>query len=179
MESPQPIQYNSTVYYTYLNGLLGAKGLTFPGTVQGLDVQNKTSVTYNYSFNVQRDIAMGTVVDVAYVGALSRHLQARVNLNSTALGTNYLASSRDATNKNAVLPSQFLRPYIGYGDINYYANAYNSSYHSLQTKVNRPYRKNLMYGVGWTWSKPMDYSDATPPPHTTHSTHTVCTYSHT
>ena len=160
IEYTQPIQYNSTVYYTYLNGLLGAKGLTFPGTVQGFDAQNKTSVTYNYSFNVQRDIGMGTVVDVAYVGALSRHLQARVNLNSTALGTNYLASSRDATNKNAVLPSQFLRPYIGYGDINYYANAYNSSYHSLQTKVNRRYRKNLMYGVVWTWSKAMDYADA-------------------
>ncbi|MCU1234701.1 MAG: TonB-dependent receptor, plug, partial [Candidatus Solibacter sp.] len=156
----QPIQYNSTVYYTYLDGLLGAKGLTFPGTVQGFDAQNKTSVTYNFSFNVQRDIGMGTVVDVAYVGALSRHLQARVNLNSTALGTNYLPTSRDATNKNAVLPSQFLRPYTGYGDINYYANAYSSSYHSLQTKVNRRFRKNLMYGVVWTWSKTMDYADA-------------------
>ena len=91
IEYTQPIQYNSTVYYTYLNGLLGAKGLTFPGTIQGFDAQNKTSVTYNFSFNVQRDIGMGTVVDVAYVGALSRHLQARVNLNTTPLGTDYLA----------------------------------------------------------------------------------------
>jgi hypothetical protein len=105
---------------------------------------------------------MGTVVDAAYVGALSRHLQARVNLNSTALGTNYLPSSRDATNKNAVLPSQFLRPFTGYGDINFYSNAYSSSYHSLQAKVNRRFHKNLMYGVVWTWSKTMDYADANP-----------------
>ena len=156
----QPIQYNSTINYINLQNLLDAKGFTSPGTIQGFDVQNKIPVTYNFSFNIQRDIGMGTVVDVAYVGALSRHLEARVNLNSTALGTNYQPSSLDATNKNALLPSQFQRPYIGYGDINYYSNSSNSSYHSLQTKVNRRYKKNLMFGVVWTWSKAMDYADA-------------------
>ncbi len=62
--------------------------------------------------------------------------------------------------RTAKPPRQFLRPYIGYGDINYYSNAYNSSYHSLQTKVNRRFHKNLMYGAVWTWSKTMDYADA-------------------
>jgi hypothetical protein len=156
----QPIQYNSTINYLYLQNLASAKGTLSPGTIQGFDVQNKIPVTYNFSFNVQRDIGFGMVLDVAYVGALSRHLEARVNLNSTPLGTNYLATSRDATNKNAVLPSQFLRPYIGYGDINYYYNGSNSSYHSMQVKLNRRYKRNLMYGAVWTWSKAMDYADA-------------------
>jgi hypothetical protein len=160
IEYTQPIQYNSTIYYTYLQGLLGSAGMTFPGTIQGFDVQNKIPVTYNFSFNVQRDIGFGTIVDVAYVGALARHLEERVNLNSTPLGTNYLPTSRDATNKNAVKSSQFLRPYLGYGDINYYYDGGNSSYHSLQTKVNRRFNRNLMYGLVWTWSKSMDYADA-------------------
>jgi hypothetical protein len=156
----QPIQYNSTIYYTYLQNLLGSTGMTFPGTIQGFDVQNKIPVTYNFSFNIQRDIGFKTIIDVAYVGALARHLQERVNLNSTALGTDYLSTSRDATNKNALKSSQFLRPYLGYGDINYYYDGGNSSYHSLQTKVNRRFNKNLMYGLVWTWSKSMDYADA-------------------
>ena len=156
----QPIQYNPTINYLYLQNLTSTIGKLSPGTIQGFDVQNMIPVTYNFSFNVQRDVGFGTVVDVAYVGALSRHLEARVNLNSTPLGTNYLPTSRDATNKNAVLPSQFLRPYTGYADINYYSNASNSSYHSLQVKVNRRYKRNLMYGAVWTWSKAMDYADA-------------------
>ena len=47
----QPIQYNSTVYYTYLNGLLGAKGLTFPGTIQGFDAKQDFS---HLQFQLQR-----------------------------------------------------------------------------------------------------------------------------
>jgi len=36
------------------------------------------------------------------------------------------------------LAAQYLRPYLGYGDIQYYNYDANSSYHSLQVTVNRP-----------------------------------------
>ena len=99
------------------------------------------------------------MIDAAYVGALGRHLIESTNLNSEPLGTDWLPSSRDATNANAVLPSQFLRPYPGYGNITYYFYGGNSHYNSLQTTVRRRYKNNLTYGVIWTYSKAMDYGD--------------------
>lgn len=99
------------------------------------------------------------MVDVAYVGSLGRHLIQARNLNSEPLGTDWQASSLDATNKNAVLPSQFLRPYVGFGNITYYYYGGNSSYHSLQAQLRRRYKNNLTYGVIYTYSKTMDYSD--------------------
>jgi hypothetical protein len=58
-----------------------------------------------------------------------------------------------------VLPSQFLRPYLGYANITYYFYGGNSSYHSLQATLRRRYKGNLTYGAVWTWSKSMDYGD--------------------
>jgi hypothetical protein len=113
----------------------------------------------NYSLGIQRDIGLGTVLDVAYVAALGRHLLERVNLNTTPLGASFLPQNLDATNKNAVLPSQFLRPYQGYGDIQYYLFGANSSYHSLQATMRRRYKSSLTYGAMYTWSKAMDYAD--------------------
>src|SRR5262249_38687658 len=112
----------------------------------------------NFSFGFQQDVGHGTVIDVAYVGALGRHLQARRNLNTTALGTNYQPQYLDSTT-NKVLPSQFVRPYVGYGDIQYYYYGTNSSYHSLQATMRRRYTRNLTYGVVYTFSKAMDYTD--------------------
>lgn len=157
--STPPLQYNPILYYTNVNQLQSAQGYNFPGNVVGFDPNRPVQKTYNFSFGVQQDLGHGTVLDVAYVGALGRHLVEAVNLNATPLGTNWRQSSLDPTNGNKVLPSQFLRPYLGYGNITYYSYAGNSHYHSLQTAVRRRYKSDLTYGVIWTWSKVMDYSD--------------------
>ena len=157
--STPPLQYNPIIYYSYLTQLQGAQGYNFPGNVSGFDPNRPIQKTYNFSFGVQQDLHFGTVLDVAYVGALGRHLVQSQNINATPLGTNWLASSLDASNGNKVLPNQFLRPYQGYGNITFYSYAGNSHYHSLQTQVRRRYKKNLTYGVVWTWSKVMNYSD--------------------
>jgi hypothetical protein len=157
--STPPLQYNPIIYYSYLTQLQGAQGYNFPNSVIGFDPNRPVQKTYNFSFGVQQEIGFGTMVDVAYVGALGRHLVERENLNATPLGTDWRASSLDATNGNKVLPSQFLRPYQGWGDITYYLPAGNSHYHSLQAAVRRRYKQHMTYGVVWTWSKAMDYSD--------------------
>jgi hypothetical protein len=154
-----PLQYNPTIYYTYLPQLQNSQGYTFPVNVTGFDPNRAIQRTYNFSGGIQQDLGFGTVVDVAYVGALGRHLVEAVNLNSEPLGTDYQPGSLDSTNGNKVLPSQFMRPYLGYGNITYYFYGGNSSYHSLQASVRRRYKSNLTYGAIWTWSKTMDYSD--------------------
>jgi hypothetical protein len=111
----------------------------------------------NYSLSVQRDIGMGTIVDVGYVGSLGRNLLWQRNLNAIPLGTNFLASSRDSTN-NGVLPANFLRPFPGWGNLNVREPAGSSNYHSLQASANRRFASRLQYGVSYTWSKSLDYN---------------------
>jgi hypothetical protein len=154
-----PLQYNPIIYNSFLTQLQSAQGYNFPGNVVGFDPDRKIQRTYAFSMGIQQDLGFGTVIDAAYVGSLGRHLIQAQNLNSEAFGTNYLTSSLDPSNGNKVLPSQFLRPYQGWGNITYYSYSGNSSYHSLQTSVRRRYKSNLTYGIVWTWSKTMDYSD--------------------
>jgi hypothetical protein len=155
-----PIQNDSTINYTTVPTFINSKGYLFPsGNMNGTDPNRHIQETTNFSFNVQQDVGFGTVVDVAYVGALGRHLIERVDLNATPLGANWMPQNLDSTNGNKVLPSNFLRPYPGYGAIWYYFNGGNSSYHSLQASVHRRYKSSLNYGAVWTWSKAMDYAD--------------------
>jgi len=157
--STPPLQYNPILYYSYLTQLQGAQGYIFPSNVVGFNVNRPMQKTYNFSFGVQQDVGFGTMVDVAYVGALGRHLVEADNLNSEGLGTDWEPGNLDPTNGNKVLPSQFLRPYLGWGNITYYFYGGDSNYHSLQTQVRRRYKQNLTYGAVWTWSKAMDYGD--------------------
>jgi hypothetical protein len=101
------------------------------------------------------------VVDVAYVGSLARHLMQRRSINSVPYGGRFLASSIDPTVSGGATPLQdnFLRPFKGYGDINYIEFASNSNYHALQVQANRRVTTSLAFGVAYTWSKAMDLVD--------------------
>ena len=158
MQYTPPLQINSQINYTDLDTFINSRGYEFPSGAQGFDPERHIPRTANFSFGVQQDVGHGTLFDVAYVGALGRHLQARRNLNTTALGTNYQPRNIDPTT-NRALAAQFVRPYVGFGDIQYYYYGSNSSYHSLQATLRRRYTKNLTYGVVYTWSKAMDYTD--------------------
>jgi hypothetical protein len=125
----------------------------------GLSADRTLGRTMSYSFGIQRNIGWGTIVDAAYVGTLARHLLERKNLNSIPLGTTLQPSAQDPSNPGSPLASQYLRPYPGYGDIQYYNYDANSSYHSRQVTVNRRFTKRLEGGAAWTWSKAMDYDD--------------------
>jgi hypothetical protein len=162
-----PIQTNPTIYYTTVPSLINSTGYLFPGVTYGFDPNYKIARIMNYSFGIQQQIGFGSVLDVAYVGALGRHLQQYSDINATPLGTNFQPSSRDPTfaSNNAVpptaLPSAFLRPYKNYTAINYWGYYGNSSYHSLQATIRRRYKSSLTYGVVWTWSKTMGTAEGT------------------
>lgn len=157
--STPPYQYNPVTYYSYLTQIQQSQGYLAPSAVVGFNPANPLQQTYSYSVGIQRELGWGAMLDVAYVGSLGRHLVQARNLNSEPLGTDWQPSNLDATNKNAVLPSQFLRPYLGWGNITIYSEDGNSSYHSLQSQLRRRYKNNLTFGVIWTWSKAMNYSD--------------------
>ncbi|MGH9659255.1 MAG: hypothetical protein ACRD96_11980, partial [Bryobacteraceae bacterium] len=153
-----PIVQTPTVYYGTLATLLNSTGYLFPANVVGVDRQGKVPVTMNYSLSVQRHLGFGTVLDVAYVGSLARHLQWRRNLNAIPFGANFDPRNADPT-ANAPLPPAFLRTYTGYNNVNVSEQASSSNYHSMQVTANRRFARGLEFGAAWTWSKALDYND--------------------
>jgi len=153
-----PLKLDPTIYYGNIADLTSMSGVNFPTATNGFNPNRPLGRVMNYSFGVQQNIGFGTVVDVSYVAALSRHLLQDRNLNSIPLGTDFLPASLDPTT-NKPLPAAFLRPYLGYNDIDYREYDGNASYHSLQVTANRRFSRRLQFGGAWTWSKTMDYAD--------------------
>jgi hypothetical protein len=152
-----PFQSTPIQYYGTLGTFLNSAGVIAPTPVEGLVQSGKVESIYNFSFGVQRDIGFKTVIDVAYVGALGRHLTQSLNINEIHYGAQF--TNLDPTTHTA-LPDNFDRPYLGYNTINIYGTSGNSSYHSLQVQGNRRFSRGLQFGAVWTWSKFMDYADA-------------------
>lgn len=154
VEAP-PLVRTYTIHLSTIRELLGSRLNLSPPGVFSVQRDYSPPAVYNWSFGIQQDIGFGTVLDVAYVGNVGRHLLQRRSLNATPYGTNFLPSSRDATTGNP-LPVDFLRPNRGYADIQYIEFASSSNYHSMQTQVNRRFSRDLTFGVAWTWSKCMN-----------------------
>ena len=155
-----PYTRNPVISFGELATLLSSSGLASPQNVIGVDPSGLSSNVMNFSLSVQRDIGWRTVVDAGYVGSLGRHLGWVQNLNSIPFGANFAPQNADPTNTKVPLPSAFLRPYLGYGNISFTEPASSSNYHSLQVTVNRRFAHGLQFGASWTWSKAMDFNDS-------------------
>jgi hypothetical protein len=157
-EAP-PVTNTFTTFFSTINELLRSQLRQNPAQVVSLQRDFRPPTVYNWSFGVQQDIGFGTVLDVAYVGNVGRHLLQRRSLNALPYGTRFQTSSIDTTT-GSPLPDNFLRPNPGYADILYAEFASTSNYHSLQTSVNKRFSKNLTFGTAWTWSKSMGMVNA-------------------
>jgi hypothetical protein len=113
---------------------------------------------YNYSFGIQQNLGFNTVLDASYVGNVGRHLLQKVNLNQLPYGTRFQPENADPANPNVPLPDNFLRPFPGYGNINYLAAAGTSNYNALQATLNRRFSSGFQFGIAYTWSKSMGLS---------------------
>jgi len=102
-----------------------------------------------------------TVVDVSYVGSMGRNLYYLYNINPIPIGARFNPANADATQPGRPpLPDNYLRPYIGYGDINVYDNGASSNYNSLQVSINRRMARGLQLGVAYTYSKALGVADS-------------------
>ncbi|MBS1827550.1 MAG: TonB-dependent receptor [Acidobacteria bacterium] len=156
----QPIVNSPIVYYSTFSDLRQSTGLSFPQDLTAIDPVSKIPSSMNMSLSIQQNIGFSTILDVGYVGTLGRNLQWRRNLNTIPFGTNFLPQNADPAAANVPLPSSFLRPYLGYGNISHAEFASSSNYHSLQASANRRFSRGFQYGLAYTWSRAMDYSSA-------------------
>ena len=148
-----PLLVTQTAYYTTIADLLRTPARLTPAGVFGIERSYTPPTVYNWSFGVQQNLGFGTVLEVAYVGSVGRHLLQRRSLNALNYGTRFLSSSIDPTTGTTPLPDNFLRPNAGYADIQYIEMASTSNYHSMQTQVNKRFSKGFQFGASWTWSK--------------------------
>jgi hypothetical protein len=154
-----PFVLSANVFNSNVSQLTAGSGAIFPANVSGYDLRGIRPITYNYSLGIQRDIGKATIVDVKYVGSLSRHQDARRNINELPFGTNFQAQNIDPTAAAPGTPylANLLRPHPGYGNITILEHSGSSNYNSLQATMNRRFTKGLEFGLAYTYSKSLDY----------------------
>ncbi|HYP08781.1 MAG TPA: hypothetical protein VER03_21290, partial [Bryobacteraceae bacterium] len=147
MTNNPPNAVPAQVNYGLVSELNSGVALAAVPSLRSFDVGGEVPTVYNYQFGIQYKLPFELVLDTSYVGSLSRHLQAQVNLNAIPYGTRFKPENASVTNRD------FLRPYMGFGDITYYKADASANYNSLQVTVNRRMASRLFFGLSYTWSK--------------------------
>ncbi len=148
-----PVAYTPTLYFGSIDTFLQAQGAIGPGNVNAPQVgKQPLPRVMNYSLSVQRDIGFGTVVDLAYVGSSARHLLYAMNINAIPMYARLDPANKDATT-GSPLPNNFLRPYLGLGNINVRGFGATSNYNAFQLTANRRMSRGIQFGASYTFSK--------------------------
>ncbi|MSV30365.1 MAG: hypothetical protein EXQ52_16725 [Bryobacterales bacterium] len=152
-----PSQFTPFSYYGSLTDYISTGSVLSPFSTTSAAISNETPTIYNMSAGVQRDLGHQTVVDIAYVSTLGRHLRQLKDINQIPYGARFQPANLDATTGRPLVDN-FFRPYAGYTSINFKDNSGTSNYHSLQVQANRRFSRGLQFGGAWTWSKTMDFT---------------------
>jgi hypothetical protein len=159
-----PDIYNRAVYYSTLDkipSLASSAGIT-PITPDQTVGNQKVPGTYNGSFMIQQKVGFGTVLEVAYVFNLSKHLSIRKQLNAVPIFSEYNPANNNPNvdylppnTSGKALNDNYFRPLPGLGASREIDYAGDASYNSLQVSVRRNFTRRLSYGLAYTWSKTM------------------------
>lgn len=111
------------------------------------------SLTYNWNFNVQQEIATGATLTVAYVGSRGVHLPYHTDDANIVMPTR-TAEGYIWPSGNNYQSATVLNPNVG--DINRTAYDADSYYHSLQAGYDHQLRHGLQLRGSYTWGRSID-----------------------
>jgi hypothetical protein len=100
-----------------------------------IDPNMRHPYTERWSFGFQRQLRQVVLLDISYVGNESHRLSTRADWNPQANG---------------------VRLYPDFGPTTVHTSEGNSSYHSLQARIDRRFSKGLQFAASYTWSKFID-----------------------
>ncbi|MFN7939381.1 MAG: TonB-dependent receptor [Bryobacteraceae bacterium] len=123
----------------------------FPIPVTMHDPYIKHPVTYNYSLTLQHELPQQFLLEVGYIGKLSRHLVSEININQLPAGT---------VQRNPGVNVDALRPYAGYSSIRHSGQRGSSNYNAMTTTVERRFTRGLSLQGAYTWSKSIDFGSS-------------------
>lgn len=157
-----------------------------PGASQGLLTQAGANIqapvretltphSYQWNFNVQRNLPADVLLEVAYVGSrglqLTRNDESGLSLNQLDPKWMSLGSQLNQTVDNPfygivnsgvlatprVSRAQLLRPYPQFTDvIPLYSTGASSNYHALQVSFSKRYSRGIQFEGSYTWAKAID-----------------------
>ncbi len=105
----------------------------------------------DFNLSIEQQIHTNTVLQVAYVGTLGRHLLGDLDANQVPLATRLA---------NPTVSLNALRPYLGYSTITQRDPLFSSNYNSLQVSLNRRVSSGLTLGIAYTWSQNLSNNPA-------------------
>jgi hypothetical protein len=126
----------------YPSGLLDPNSLSATVMRRAQDANQRTPYVQQYNVGAQYELRPDLMLDVAFVGNKGTKLPGFRNLNQRAVITNADGSQ-----------SAGARPYPAFGDIQWMENRVNSTYKSLQTKLEKRFSKGLSALVSYTWGQ--------------------------
>ena len=106
-----------------------------------LDPDLRNPYTERWSFGFQRQLPQSMLWDVSYVGSESHGLHTKTDRNPQLLTGMHL--------------------YPNYGQVLVIDNEGNSSYHALQTRLDRRFSHGFQVAASYTWSKMIDSTSDT------------------
>ena len=107
-------------------------------TIGAASLEQKMGRDHHFSLGMQQQVAPFTVVEVNYVGNIGRFLNGTRNINIP---------------EPAAGGIQARRPFPTYGNISYFDDSLETTYHSLQASLEQRTHKGLFYLASYTWSK--------------------------
>jgi hypothetical protein len=114
---------------------------TLPGVTNanGFDARPGSQYVQSYTLTIDRQLGPAMTLEIDYIGSRGTHLGQRYDLNQPF---------RSATAQ--------LRPYSGFGSINYYSFGANSVYNGGMLTLRRRYRRGFYFGATYVYSKSID-----------------------
>ena len=123
----------------YPSGLLDPTALSPTISRRAQDANQRTPYIQQYNIGVQSELMPDVVLDIAYVGNKGTKLNGFRNLNQRAVITNADGSQ-----------SAGARPYPAFGDIQWMENRVDSSYNSLQLRLEKRFTHGLTGNISYT-----------------------------
>lgn len=151
-----PFSATPTIYNTTLSNPGGGATINYPSSLTTYDGPYKIPQIMDWNFGIERTLASGMVLDVAYVATKGTHLQGGLNINEPTL-------AQAAPVRNGFANISQVRPYRGYASINQYFNGVNSNYNSLQVSLRSQAWHGLTLQGSYTYSHALDYNDGDVP----------------
>ncbi len=112
--------------------------------IYSFNPHNKTPYVNEWNFTVQRQLGANLALEVGYVGSKGTDLETVIPSNVPMI------------DPNDQRPFQQRRPYPEFSTGSYLENENNSTYHSLQAKLEKRLSSGLSFLVSYTYSKSID-----------------------
>jgi Carboxypeptidase regulatory-like domain len=153
-------RYNREILFTDLDSYLTGTSATalVPNTSGPVRTDNRRTNNYRYTAAIQREVGRNIVVDAAYVGSRTKYVTREKNVNYLPAGARFLPENRDPTvaaspQNPGALPDAFLRPILGFNDIEIATPIGFQSYDSLQMQVTRRFTGRFEMAGSYTWAR--------------------------